>query len=54
MSFVLFDGLIRAAAHTRPVNSSAANKTFSISRTGSTSIVTPFPTVIPYPCEHTA
>ena len=51
---VLFEGRISAAAQISPVSSSAANRTFSISCTGSTSIVFPHPTVIPYPCEQTA
>ena len=41
MSFVLFDGRIRAAAHIRPVSSSAAKSTFSISCSGATSTVIP-------------
>ncbi len=49
MSFVLFEGLMRATAQISPVSSSAAKSTFSISKVGSTSIVVPFPTVIPYP-----
>ncbi len=47
MSLVLFDGRINAAAQISPVNSSAANNTFSISCSGSTSMVVPQPTVIP-------
>ena len=34
MSFVLFDGLIFAAAQINPVNSSTANSIFSISCSG--------------------
>ena len=41
ISCTLFEGRISAAAPTRPVSSSAANNTFSISSTGSTSLHRP-------------
>ena len=53
ISFVLFEGLISAAAQISPVSSSAAKSTFSISCSGSTSMVAPQGTVMPYPWEQT-
>lgn len=47
MSLVLLDGLMSAAAQMRPVSSSAAKRTFSISCSGATSRVVPQAMVMP-------